>query len=151
MCNIAPRKMKSCEDISFLQAASYCPTFGEFWTSLATADTINHLYLRACMHDPDAYEDPFEFRPERFIRDGQLDPTVRDPVAFVFGFGRRQVLRIICPGLSTVNSTHSLSESVRDVTLRSTTFSPTLHRCFTYSILVHPLARMVSLSGSSQK
>ncbi|KAI0705408.1 cytochrome P450 [Earliella scabrosa] len=47
----------------------------------------------ACMHDPDAYEDPFEFRPERFIRDGQLDPTARDPVAFVFGFGRR-----ICPG-----------------------------------------------------
>ena len=41
------------------------------------------------MHDPEEYEDPDEFRPERFIRDGKLDPNVRDPLAFVFGFGRR--------------------------------------------------------------
>ena len=43
------------------------------------------------MHDPEEYEDPEEFRPERFIRDGELDPKVRDPLAFVFGFGRRYV------------------------------------------------------------
>ncbi|KAI0752766.1 cytochrome P450 [Daedaleopsis nitida] len=48
---------------------------------------------RACMHDPDVYKDPDEFRPERFIKDGRLDATVRDPSKFVFGFGRR-----ICPG-----------------------------------------------------
>ncbi|TBU24744.1 cytochrome P450 [Dichomitus squalens] len=47
----------------------------------------------ACMHDPDVYEDPDVFRPERFIRDGKLDSTVQDPAAFVFGFGCR-----ICPG-----------------------------------------------------
>ncbi|OJT15145.1 O-methylsterigmatocystin oxidoreductase [Trametes pubescens] len=47
------------------------------------------------MHDPEAYDHPDEFRPERFIRDGKLDPTVRDPNAFIFGFGRR---RVICPG-----------------------------------------------------
>ena len=41
------------------------------------------------MHDPEAYEEPFEFRPERFIRDGKLDPSVRDPVDYVFGYGRR--------------------------------------------------------------
>ncbi|TBU24745.1 cytochrome P450 [Dichomitus squalens] len=53
----------------------------------------------ACMHDPDVYEDPDVFRPERFIRDGKLDSTVQDPAAFVFGFGRRQVsIRRICPG-----------------------------------------------------
>ena len=41
------------------------------------------------MHDPAVYEDPDVFRPERFIRDGKLDPDVRDPYAYVFGFGRR--------------------------------------------------------------
>lgn len=41
------------------------------------------------MHDPDIYKDPYEFRPERFIRDGKLDPNVTDPFAFVFGSGRR--------------------------------------------------------------
>ena len=41
------------------------------------------------MHDPEVYDNPDEFRPERFLRDGKLDPTVRDPFAFVFGFGRR--------------------------------------------------------------
>ena len=44
---------------------------------------------RACLHDPDVFPDPFEFRPERFIRDGKYDAGVRDPIDFVFGFGRR--------------------------------------------------------------
>ncbi|RPD61609.1 cytochrome P450 [Lentinus tigrinus ALCF2SS1-6] len=39
----------------------------------------------ACMRDPEAYGDPDEFRPEQFIRNGQLDPSVRDPAK-------------ICPG-----------------------------------------------------
>ena len=45
------------------------------------------------MHDPAVYEDQHVFRPERFIRDGKLrvDPSVRDPLSFVFGFGRRFV------------------------------------------------------------
>ena len=46
---------------------------------------------RACMRDPEVYEDPDVFRPERFIRDGNLDPGARDPAAFVFGYGRRHV------------------------------------------------------------
>ena len=42
------------------------------------------------MHDPDIYEDPEAFRPERFIRNGKLDfSTSPDPAKFVFGFGRR--------------------------------------------------------------
>ena len=44
---------------------------------------------RACMHDPEVYPDPDVFRPERFICDGKLDLSVRDPSKFVFGFGRR--------------------------------------------------------------
>ena len=41
------------------------------------------------MHDPDVYPEPFEFRPDRFVRDGKLDGNVRNPLAFIFGFGRR--------------------------------------------------------------
>ncbi|KAH9911824.1 O-methylsterigmatocystin oxidoreductase [Epithele typhae] len=47
----------------------------------------------ACMHDPNTYHEPASFVPERFLRDGKLDPEVRNPTDFVFGFGRR-----ICPG-----------------------------------------------------
>ncbi len=49
---------------------------------------------REMMHDPDTYEDSDEFRPERFIQDGKLDPGVRDPADFAFGFGRRCALRL---------------------------------------------------------
>ncbi|KAI1782833.1 cytochrome P450 [Ganoderma leucocontextum] len=81
----------------------------------------------ACMHDPAVYEDPHVFRPERFIRDGKLDPSVQDPLAFVFGFGRR-----ICPGrhyaeaalfinvasvLHTFNITPSLDADGRPIAL----------------------------------
>ena len=49
------------------------------------------LFLRACMHDSEMYPDPDTFQPERFIREGRIDPDVRDPNAFVFGYGRRLV------------------------------------------------------------
>ncbi|KAI0643184.1 cytochrome P450 [Trametes meyenii] len=47
----------------------------------------------AMLHDPEAYECPDEFIPERFIRDGRLDFAIPDPANFAFGYGRR-----ICPG-----------------------------------------------------
>lgn len=45
------------------------------------------------MHDSEVYPNPDTYCPEHFLKDGKLDPTVRDPSAFVFGDGRR-----ICPG-----------------------------------------------------
>ncbi|OBZ72885.1 O-methylsterigmatocystin oxidoreductase [Grifola frondosa] len=47
----------------------------------------------AYAHDPTAYPEPGTFNPDRFLKDGRLDPSVRDPRTLIFGFGRR-----ICPG-----------------------------------------------------
>ncbi|OCH88084.1 O-methylsterigmatocystin oxidoreductase [Obba rivulosa] len=47
----------------------------------------------AILHDPVEYPDPEMFIPERFIKDGKMNPNVKDPGAIAFGFGRR-----ICPG-----------------------------------------------------
>nr|GAT47917.1 cytochrome P450 [Mycena chlorophos] len=47
----------------------------------------------AILHDKDVYPNPDQFKPERFLRDGKLNPDIRDPETAAFGFGRR-----ICPG-----------------------------------------------------
>jgi hypothetical protein len=41
------------------------------------------------LHNDIVYPDPFDFKPERFMKDGQLDPAARDPAHAAFGFGRR--------------------------------------------------------------
>jgi len=48
---------------------------------------------RSILHDPETYKDPLAYNPDRFLKDGEIDPTVRDPTVAAFGFGRR-----ICPG-----------------------------------------------------
>jgi len=45
------------------------------------------------LHDPKFFHDPMEFQPERFLKDGKLDPDAMDPACVAFGYGRR-----ICPG-----------------------------------------------------
>jgi cytochrome P450 len=44
------------------------------------------------LHDETHYPDSFSFKPERFIIDGKINPSVKDPLTAAFGFGRR-----ICP------------------------------------------------------
>lgn len=41
------------------------------------------------LHDESVYPEPFEFKPDRFMKDGQLNLAVRDPAHAAFGFGRR--------------------------------------------------------------
>lgn len=43
---------------------------------------------RQMTHDPDTYEDPFSFKPGRFLGENG-NPVELDPGVLVFGFGRR--------------------------------------------------------------
>ncbi|KAI0674497.1 CyP450 monooxygenase [Trametes maxima] len=47
----------------------------------------------AYARDENRYPNPREFLPERFLKDGKLNPDVLDPGEFAFGYGRR-----VCPG-----------------------------------------------------
>ncbi|OJT02970.1 O-methylsterigmatocystin oxidoreductase [Trametes pubescens] len=52
----------------------------------------------AMSRDPQAYPQPDEFIPERFMKVGECGSGVRDPEKYQFGFGRR-----ICPGRHFAN------------------------------------------------
>ena len=41
--------------------------------------------------DESVYPNAHAFNPGRFLKDGQIDPDVKDPEELVFGFGRRYV------------------------------------------------------------
>ena len=44
---------------------------------------------RAIFRDESAYPDAHVFNPDRFLKDGQIDPSVKDPEQVLFGYGRR--------------------------------------------------------------
>ena len=50
---------------------------------------MNSFTIRTLMHDPNVFPDPLEYKPERYLKNGRLDPTVRSPTVAAFGFGRR--------------------------------------------------------------
>ncbi|KAJ8700702.1 hypothetical protein PTI98_003705 [Pleurotus ostreatus] len=54
--------------------------------------SIVFVNVWALLRDEEHYPDPDTFRPERFLKDGKINPKVADPIPN-FGFGRR-----ICPG-----------------------------------------------------
>ena len=41
------------------------------------------------LNDEQVYPELHEFKPERFLKNGKLDSSVRDPMEIAFGFGRR--------------------------------------------------------------
>jgi len=52
---------------------------------------VGHLFTmhRAICYDETVYPAPHTYDPERFLKDGKLDPSVKDPEDRVFGAGRR--------------------------------------------------------------
>ena len=43
------------------------------------------------LRDENDYPEPESFKPERHLKNGLPDLTVRDPATIMFGFGRRWV------------------------------------------------------------
>jgi hypothetical protein len=65
-----------------------------WYVTLISYSFTSHMQRRTILHDPEVYDEPMEFKPERFLtKDGKLNPEVQDPGVASFGFGRR-----ICPG-----------------------------------------------------
>lgn len=50
---------------------------------------------RAILHDERVFKEPEEYCPERYLKDGQLDLSLRQPEVSAFGFGRRYYLPVI--------------------------------------------------------
>ncbi|KAF8983950.1 cytochrome P450 [Cyathus striatus] len=40
------------------------------------------------LNNEEDYPNPVEFKPERFLKNGKLNPEIRDPATLLFGFGR---------------------------------------------------------------
>lgn len=53
----------------------------------AGATVIGNIW--AICRDPDIYPDPEAFNPDRFLKDGKINPLVFDPEDRGFGAGRR--------------------------------------------------------------
>ena len=47
--------------------------------------------IMSILHDRKIFNNPEEFQPERYLKDGKLNPNVRDPDCAAFEFGRRSV------------------------------------------------------------
>ena len=47
--------------------------------------------LRSILHDPKVFKNPMDFQPERYLKDGMLNPDMLDRDSVGFGYGRRCV------------------------------------------------------------
>ncbi|KAF9457678.1 cytochrome P450 [Collybia nuda] len=70
----------------------FCDDEDEYNGYLIPAGSVVIPNSWAMLHDEKIYPDPFTFNPDRFMKDGKLNPAIKDPAHAAFGFGRR-----ICP------------------------------------------------------
>ena len=85
--------MTNTEDIIYPKAPRFFPTSGQ-WTVCSEGSSVvsglNHIILRAVLHDENMYPEPLRFNPDRFAdekRNQQLG--INELPMAAFGFGRR--------------------------------------------------------------
>ena len=82
-------------DTSSLANLSSWVMLGESFLQSHNRFPLAQSHPRAMLHDENDYPDPESFKPERYLKNGLPDPTVRDPATIVFGFGRRWVFFLL--------------------------------------------------------
>ena len=86
-------------------------------TTLFLFSVLNFLLFRSILHDRKVFNNPEEFEPERYLKDGKLNPDVRDPECAAFGYGRRSVKHDI----------HSLSHTTTLILILPQSICPGRH------------------------
>jgi hypothetical protein len=64
---------------------------GNSWhvTSFFPGTLSTDQQYRTILHDPEVYPNPEKYDPERWLKDGKLNPAIQDSSTAAFGFGRR--------------------------------------------------------------
>uniref|UniRef100_A0A0W0F4A8 Cytochrome P450 n=1 Tax=Moniliophthora roreri TaxID=221103 RepID=A0A0W0F4A8_MONRR len=81
------------QNVTPLGIPHYLEVEDEYRGCRVPANSVVISNVWAILHDERLYPDPFEFKPERYLKDGKIDETVQAPLFAAFGFGRR-----VCPG-----------------------------------------------------
>ena len=73
--------------------------FGNGWRVRTIIPTFSpdFFLIRSILHDPKSFCNPMEYQPERYLKDGKLNPDVMDPASVAFGYGRRSVIDLTYP------------------------------------------------------
>ena len=58
-------------------------------------------------HNESVYPDAHVFNPDRFLKDGQIDPEVKDPEQLAFGYGRRYLHLRLMPVTRSLDDTRN--------------------------------------------
>ncbi|KAJ7115441.1 cytochrome P450 [Mycena epipterygia] len=107
----------------------------------------------AILHDEAVYEDPYAFKPERYLLNGKLNPDMQSPSPeIVYGFGRR-----ICPGrhmaalsiwisIASILATFDIKKAVDE---GGNTLEPTYE--YFPSLVVQPLPFQCSIRPRSEE
>ncbi|RXW15021.1 hypothetical protein EST38_g10834 [Candolleomyces aberdarensis] len=103
------------------------------------------------LHNPETYPDPFNFNPDRFIKDGKINQEVTDPFEATFGFGRR-----ICPGryiaLDTLYALISSTLAMFDVSVpKDENGNPDIKPSFSIGIMCQPEPFECSITPRSER
>ena len=78
--------------VTIFQKGQLCLAMhGEYERLLLLSLLTFLLIIRSILHDPKYFDNPMKYQPERYLKDGKLNPDVLDPACAAFGYGRRLV------------------------------------------------------------
>ena len=65
--------------------------FGNLWSVQRIMPTFCPYFLDQILHNPKTFNNPMEYQPDQYMKDGKLNPNVMDPDSVAFGFGHWSV------------------------------------------------------------